>query len=50
MTWRETYDRVLKYFREIGDVEAEIRARLKPLQYYENYFVGEIIKELETKK
>lgn len=36
MTWRETYDTVLRYFRSKGDKEAEAKARSKPMQYYED--------------
>lgn len=49
MTWRETYDTVLKYFRSKGDKEAEAKARSKPMQYYEENFADEIIDELATK-
>ena len=49
MTWRETYDTVLKYFRSKGDKEAEAKARSKPMQYYEDNFADEIIDELATK-
>lgn len=49
MTWRETYDTVLKYFRSKGDKEAVAKARSKPMQYYEDNFADEIIDELATK-
>lgn len=49
MTWQETYDTVLKYFQSKGDIEAEEKARSKPMQYYEDNFADEIIDELATK-